>query len=465
MMIGPRARLAVAAVFFAYVVLIRTHDLANSFLMLGEQTRDWTIALGSWRDLPLVGAPSTAGGRGFGPAYYWILWLGRHLVGPFTSNLPHGGGIVVALLQSIADSALLLVLARRVPIALALATCLFIASAPFDISISGVIWNPPVAAALVKMATAMGLSLGETPPRWKLAATAALAWLGVQAHLSAVFVAAPIFAALIAQPLFNRESPDRRLVRRSLGEGGSFSEGGRRAAEIAALAAAVVLVLQIPYLVSYLREPASASGPTGALTAITEARAFDVIKSYSAVVNGAGDLLVHQNDTWQFQLPALAAAIVLVIRRRKDPMLLAVSVGAILMATALFSNWTRAYDSYWFLTVTTAVVLTFGMAVAAIPHRITMHLVSAVCLVVVAALQQSRVAQAREFFSYPQYRAMRIGSIKLAAMAPALRDIRVTFPGAHPTMDKYFIYKILGGRIEPGAPIAFIDEGGAVRIE
>lgn len=201
------------------------------------------------------------------------------------------------------------------------------------------------------------------------------------------------------------------------------------------------------------------------MTAITQARSFDVVKSYSAVVNGAGDLLVHQNDTWQFQLPALAAAIVLVIRRRKDPMLLAVSVGAILMATALFSNWTRAYDSYWFLTVTTAVVLTFGMAVAAIPHRITMHLVSAVCLVVVAALQQSRVAQAREFFSYPQYRAMRIGSIKLAAMAPALRDIRVTFEGAHPTMDKYFIYKILGGRIEPGAPIAFIDEGGAVRIE
>ena len=60
---------------------------------------------------------------------------------------------------------------------------------------------------------------------------------------------------------------------------------------------------------------------------------------------------------------------------------------------------------------------------------------------------------------------MRIGSTKLAAMAPALRDIRVNFPDAHPTMDKYLIYRILGGRIEPGAPIAFIDEGGNVRIE
>jgi hypothetical protein len=453
-MIGPRARVAVAAAFFAYVVLIRTHDLANSFLMLGEQARDWTIALGGWRDLPLTGAPSTAGGRGFGPAYYWILWLGRHRVGPFTSNLPHAGGIVVALLQSAADTWLLVVLSRRVPLALALAMCLFIASAPFDISISGVIWNPPVAAALVKMATALALSLGDTPSRWKIAATAAVAWLAVQAHLSAVFVAAPIFAALIAQPLIKRE-PGRR----------NFSEGGRRAAELAALAGAVVLVLQIPYAVSYLREPGAPIGPTGAINAIANARSIDVVKSYSAVVNGTGDLLVHQSDTWKFQLPVLAAAIILVIRWRKDAMLLAVSVGAIVMATALFATWTRPYDSYWFLTTTTALVLTFGMAIAAIPNRIVRHVAAAACLVGVAAQQPTRVAQSKEFFTYPPYREMRIGSTRLAAMAPALRDIRVTFPGAHPTMDKYFIYRILGGRIEPGAPIAFIDEGGAVRIE
>ena len=208
-----------------------------------------------------------AGGRGFGPAYYWILWLGRHLVGPFTGNLPHAGGIVVALLQSAADTWLLVVLARRVPITLALAMCLFIASAPFDISISGVIWNPPVAAALVKMATALALSLGDTPTRWKVAATAAVAWLAVQAHLSAVFVAAPIFAALIAQPLIQGPPSLKR----------------RRAAEIAALAAAVVVVLQIPYLVSYLREPGSASGPTGALERDRAARAPSTLSRVTAL--------------------------------------------------------------------------------------------------------------------------------------------------------------------------------------
>lgn len=146
-------------------------------------------------------------------------------------------------------------------------------------------------------------------------------------------------------------------------------------------------------------------------------------------------------------------------------MLLAVSVGAIVMATALFATWTRPYDSYWFLTTTTAMVLTFGMTIAALPSRAAVQGIGALCLALVAVLQPSRAGQAKEFFSYPAYRTMRLGSTQLAAMAPALRDIRVNFEGAHPTMDKYFIYRILGGRIEPGAPIAFIDAGGGVRIE
>ena len=65
-MLGPRARLAIAVAFFVYVLIIRTYDLANSLLMIGEQIRDWRIALGSWTELPplrsdLVGAGSENG--------------------------------------------------------------------------------------------------------------------------------------------------------------------------------------------------------------------------------------------------------------------------------------------------------------------------------------------------------------------------------------------------------------------
>ena len=61
---------------------------------------------------------------------------------------------------------------------------------------------------------------------------------------------------------------------------------------------------------------------------------------------------------------------------------------------------------------------------------------------------------------------MRIASYQLAAQEPVLRDIRVNFEGAHITMDKYFIYRILGGRIDPSAPRrAFVNADGTVSIE
>lgn len=437
--------MAIAVAFFVYVLLIRTYDLANSFLMIGEQIRDWKIALGSWSDLPLTGAPSTAGGRGLGPAYYWLLWLGRHLVGPFTDNLPHAGGIWVALLQSAADTWLLVVLMRRVHPALALAMTLFIASAPFDISISGVIWNPPVAAALVKMTAALVLSLGTEPSQWRVAATAAMAWLALQTHLSAAFVAGPVLALLVAQPLLLKQ--------------------WRRAAIITGVLAATILVLQVPYLRARFADPASAAGPTAALSSMAQAKSLEVARSYSAVVNTTGELLVRQMESWTFQWPFIAVAAIVLWRWRQDLPLLSVSVGPIVAATALFSTWSRGYDSYWFLTATTAMVLTFGFAVAALPQAAAQWS-GVVLLAGVLVWQPARIVASKDFFSYPAYRTMRIGSRELARVAPVLRDIRINFEGAHPTMDKYFIYAILGGRMDPAAPHrAFIDPGGGVRVE
>jgi hypothetical protein len=440
------ARTAVAIAFFVYVLYIRIYDIADAFLMLGEQTRDWTIALGGITELPLTGAPSTAGGRGFGPVYYWILWLGRNLVGPFTDFLPHAGGITVALLQSSADTWLLVALWRRVGPFLALAMCLTIASAPFDIAISSVIWNPPVAAALIKMATAMALELGDTSPRWKIVATAALAWFAVQAHLSAVFVAAPLLAGLAARPLLNNK----------------WRESGIAAATVAV----VVIALQIPYFIAIARDPAAPVGPTNAISNMANANAFRLDRSYNAVVNGAGDLLVRQFDSWRFQIPTLIAAIIVLLKWRRDVMLLAVSVGGITGATILFATWTRGYDSYWFLTLTTALVLIYGMAVAAIPFRPAVQGIGIVLLAGILAVQPMRINQSAVFFKYPHYRTMRLASYELAARHPVLRDIRVNFEGVHPTMDKYIIYRILGGRIDPSAAQqAYVNGDGSVRVE
>jgi hypothetical protein len=444
------ARIAVAAAFFIYVLFIRVYDIADTFLMLGEQTRDWTIALGGITELPLTGAPSTAGGTGFGPAYYWILWIGRVIVGPFADDLPHAGGFWVALLQSIGDTWLLVVLWTRVGPFLALAMCLTIASAPFDVAISSVIWNPPVAAALIKMATAMALSLGHTPPPWKIGATALLGWLAVQVHVSAVFVAAPLIGAIVVQPLFDTVRP----------------LNWRASARLAGLVAAIIVIAQIPFFITAIRNPAAPMGPASAISNIANATTFRIDRGYVAVVNITGELLARRIEEWPFQIPTAIAGLIAVLRWRRDVVALAVSVGGLLTASVLFAAWSRNYDSYWFLCMTPAMALTYGLAIAAVPSRAAVHGLSGVLAAAMVMLQPERIEQSTAFFKYPPYRIMRMASYDLAAREPMLRDIRVNFEGAHPTMDKYFIYRILGGRIDPAAPRrAFVNADGSVSIE
>ncbi|MEO7133018.1 MAG: hypothetical protein ABI024_02250, partial [Vicinamibacterales bacterium] len=433
---------AIAVAFFVYVFWIRVHDVASTFLMLGEQTRDWTIALGGLTDLPLAGAPSTAGGRGFGPAYYWLLWLGRVTIGPFLDNVPHAGGITVALLQSIADTWLLLALSRRVDWGLALSMCLLIASAPFDIAISSVIWNPPVSAALIKMATASALSISPpTPLRASggtgssgrsVALTAALAWMAVQAHLSAIFVAAPLLLAMAVQPLI-----DKRLSPRVLQRG--------------AIIAATIMLLQIPLVISILREPAAAVGPSSAIAALTHPRAVRPWLAYESVTSITGNLLLPMSDApLVFAVVTLVLGSIVAFLYRRDVVVLGVSVGGVIMATLLFTTSTRSYDGYWFLTLTTALTLTYGLAIAAIPSHTAVKWIGLALLLLVGWRQPARIADSTRFFKYPQYGTLLSASRQLIMEAPVLRDIRVTFE-VHPTMDRHFIYRILGGRIDGSA--------------
>ena len=431
------ARFALAAAFFLYVLAVRTYDVATTFLMLGEQTRDWAVALGGITELPLTGAPSTAGGRGLGPVYYWLLWIGRVAIGPFMDNLPHAGGVTVALFQSIADVWLFIVLSRRIHWALALAMGLLIASAPFDIALSQLIWNPPVSAAFIKMATAMALSLIPTSPIWHVAAAAVLAWMAVQSHLSGIFVAAPLLAALA-------------FTRRLKG---------------ALVVAAAVVVLQIPFLISVVREPSAPAGPTTLITGLIKPQVFRPWFAYWSVTGITGNLVLPMYDAYEYAIPVMITAIVVAIVFRKDLVLIAVSAGAIAAATLLFTTSTRAFDGYWFVTLTTALTLTFGMAIAAIPSKTAVKWIGFAILALVIWRQPARIEDSKRFFKYPQYEPMVRGSRELVMRAPVVRDIITDFE-VHTTMDRTFIYKILGGWIDPAAlATAVISSDGSVRLK
>jgi hypothetical protein len=455
------ARFALAAVFFLYVLAIRTYDVATTFLMLGEQTRDWAIALGGITDLPLLGAPSTAGGRGLGPAYYWVLWLGRVTIGAFMDNLPHAGGVTVALLQSIADVWLFVALSRRVHWGLALALCLLVASAPFDIALSSLIWNPPVAAAFIKMATAMAMTLTVSSPKWHIALTAAFAWMAVQCHLSGLFVAAPLLAAIVLQPMLYA----RPLVYEHDNAADQRRRGIRDAATSLGIVVAVLVLLQVPFFIARFTGPSTAAGPGSLISGLVNSQVLRPWFAYGSVTGITGNLVVPMYDGFQYAFPVLTAALVVAIAFRKDLVSIAVSAGAFAMATLLFMTSTRPYDGYWFVTLTPALTLTFGMAIAAIPSKAAVKWIGFALLAFVIWRQPARIEDSKRFFKYPQYEPMVRGSRELAMRAPVLRDIVTDFE-VHQTMDRQFIYKILGGRIDPSAlSTAVISGDGSVRLK
>ena len=172
---------------------------------------------------------------------------------------------------------------------------------------------------------------------------------------------------------------------------------------------------------------------------------------------------VVKNIKESYNLPLIIA--IVLARWRRDLPLLAVSVGGLATAVVLFATWTRPYDSYWFLTLTMSMALAYTLAIAALPWPRVPQALGAVLLAAVVWLQPMRVEQSRLTFKFPEYRAMLVGSRRLAAEAPVLRDIRITF-AVHPSMNKYFIYEILGGRLDRAAPrTAFIEPDGRVRIE
>ena len=98
---------------FVLTFALRIRGVSSHFLLLGDQIRDWSIALKPFAELPLIGPPTHVGGYTVGPAFYWILWSIRVGVGPFFHNLPHAGGIGQAAIQSADDAFLLVAIWRR----------------------------------------------------------------------------------------------------------------------------------------------------------------------------------------------------------------------------------------------------------------------------------------------------------------------------------------------------------------
>lgn len=445
--------LALAAIVAVATFALRVWDVTEYNLVLRDQYRDWEIALGHFSDLPLLGPATHVGGYTIGPGFYWILWAIRVVVGPWSDNLPHGGGIGQAALQSFVDGVLLVGIWRRTgSIWTALATVTLVATSAFDLSFAATIWNPVVGSVLAKLALALVLLDWPRRGRWQLAATMAVAWLGVHAYTGAIYVAASVFIALIVEPLTRRDV--------------------RAALMSCATAAATVVALQIPYLwfqiSSHFRVAAMGAVADSLGRIASGATAPEVTKSVRGLLDAFTWIQIQPFAAPGAGVAAaagavlLVAAVVVAVRFRYDITMLSATLIPLLLSIAGYSLFLGALDAYYYLSLATPVVLTVVLAATApwpapVARKVAMALCVAALLVVPPRFQFSTTMN-----RMPQYRPLVKGSRILANRQMPLRAVRTTF-GLPPTGDPEVIFRFLGGRIDRTARwMAVIDQDGNV---
>jgi hypothetical protein len=439
------ARIVVPIAVFVGLTFVRTRGISQTFQLLGDQILYWRIALGPWRELPLGGGPSSVGGTTLGPVFCWVLWAIRHVVGPWTDNLPHAGGIGLSIIQSAADACLLVAVWRKTAsLALALAVTLFVATAPFDMSLTATIWNPPLAVAFAKIAIAMVLLGGENPSiGWCVAGTAA-AVLSVHAHSAAVFLAVPVIASYTIREVLSRR--------------------WRAALQRARATAEVIVLLQIPYLLDLILRRPERVGPTmviaNVLYTVDHPEMLRIRDAFHALISACEYILLTPATFAWFGAVVLVSVAIVAFRWRRDVMLLGATAIPILAAIAGFSFWLRGYDHYWFLPIAPSVALTIALAMTA--WRPAASAAGVVLLAVVIAALPARIAAARTMNRLPEYGALVKASRAIRRHTPEIRAIVAEFP-LPPTADPEFVYEVLGGRVTPDAGFrAIVSRSGDV---
>jgi hypothetical protein len=320
-------------------------------------------------------------------------------------------------------------------------------TAAFDLSLSALVWNSPMGSTLVKAGMALVLLGWHRKSAAHVALIAALAWSAVQAYTGAVFVAAGLLAALIVEPLVRR---DWRMV--------GFT---------AAVAAVVVVLLQVPYVVYQIihgfRDTAmgAVSGSVGQILSGNQQPEFS--KSVAGLV-GAFQFIYAL--PWQLPFAGwilLIASVVMLVRFHRDPALLSITVLPQVLAIIGYALFLDDLDHYYYLSLMPACVLTIVLAAAgALPARVE-RVVSIGLLVGAIALVPGRVRLAATMNRMPHYGVLVEASRRLKNRGQPLRAIRVDFVLA-PTNDPEYLYQLLGGQIDRTSPwIATITSDGGIR--
>ena len=439
----PRFYGGLLALLFVYLTFARLHEGTSTFLLLRDQMRDWTLALGPFRALPLTGPQSTAGGASLGPIYYWVLWLTRCLIGPWFNNLPLAGAYGIAVLQGCADLFLFDTIRRRTGSSwVAFAVTLLSATSPHELAVSSTIWNPAVSVAFAKLAIALRLRFDRDASLWWTAATTACAWFAVQAHSAAIFVALPLTASYVVSDA---------LARRF----------GRALQQIRVILE-VILVLQVPFFISALTQ-SSDIAPTRAIGGASEILASGGLRwqaSLLALVHSVVSILCAP---WGFAFWTplfVVCAIGVAIRSRHDLALVSAVIAPLVVAVAGLALWQGNYDSYWYLPLAPCAAIMIVLALTTWRPALT----GAVLAVLLLAGQPARIAASDFSYRMQEYGPLLRGTQRIVRQTRQLRRLTTSFL-MPPFSDETYLFTVLGGRLSEDAEFdAVINERGDVQF-
>ena len=447
-----RGRLiGIALLVAAYVglVLLRTHDITRTFWLFSDQILYWDTAQLAFTQQPLVGPEQHVGGYALGPTYSWFVWLSRVTLGPFVDNLPHAGAVFQVLVHSAFDGMLLYALWRKTrSIWQAAAAMLLVTTAPYDLALSATLWNPSLASAAIKGAMAAVLLGWPERSLVGVGVVAGLAWVSMHFHVPAVFCVMSVFVALVITPVIKR---DYRLV-------------GLRASVIAM----VVGVMQLPYLVHRMSAvPGTEAGGvavTGSLGATLSGQApLRIVESVLGLGHAIDRILVDPWEAAWVGWVVAVCAVAVVVRRRNDMSLQALTVLPLLFSVVGYAFWVGSFDEYYYLSQMTPVVLTVLFGATALAGR-RANYVGVAALILALALLPGRVSQARTIHRMPGYDLLVDGSREVLRRGVTVRAITADFlpTGADPE----YLFGLLGGDIDPeGAWVARIQSDGLVSWE
>ena len=146
-----------------------------------------------------------------------------------------------------------------------------------------------------------------------------------------------------------------------------------------------------------------------------------------------------------------ACGAIVAVRYRRDPVLLAVTLLPQLAAVIGYAFWLADLQAYYYVSLMPAAVLTVVLGVSALVPQRMAAVVGCAFLVGALALIPGRLQFAATLFRMPQYETFVRASRAIVRSRQPMRAVRAGFP-IPGTSNPEFIFTILGGRIEHGAP-------------